>query len=94
MAYANPGFQGPDQLTDTVLDESLALLRDADRPLLMHCASANRTGAVWLAHRVLDGGLSVDQALIEARTVGLRSPAYEARVLEYVTRHRASSESN
>ena len=50
----------------------------------MHCASANRTGAVWLAHRIVDGGLEFEAALAEARQVGLRTPAYEDRVREYV----------
>jgi hypothetical protein len=42
------------------------LRKPGERPLLLHCASANRVGAVWLAHRVLDGGLSYDAALREA----------------------------
>ena len=86
MAYANPGFQGPDQLTDAVLAANLGVLRNAERPLLMHCASANRTGAIWLAHRVLDDRLPFETAVLEARQVGLRSPAYEARVRDYVER--------
>ena len=90
MTYLEPSFRGVEQLTDDVLDESRAILRDAERPLLLHCASANRVGAVWLAHRMLDGGLTRDAALTEARRVGLRSPAYEARVLEYVARRDPS----
>ena len=32
------------ELTDDIFEESRALLRDAERPILLHCASANRVG--------------------------------------------------
>jgi uncharacterized protein (TIGR01244 family) len=86
MAYVHAPWNGPDELTDEVFDTYRALLEDAERPLLLHCKSANRVGAVWLAWRVLDGGLGVDEARAEAREVGLKSPQYEARALEYVER--------
>ena len=84
LVYANPAWNGLDELTDAILDDTRALLRTAERPILFHCKSANRVGAVWLAYRVLDEGASVERALAEARTVGLRTEVYEARVLEYV----------
>lgn len=86
LAYFNPAFKGSSQLTDAVLDQTRALLRDAERPLLIHCASANRTGAVWLAYRVLDDGASVEDALTEAKSVGLRSTEYEQIVRDYIDR--------
>lgn len=85
MQYHNPGFREPDSLTDAKLDEIRALLRDAaERPVLMHCASANRVGAVWLAHRVLDDGVDLTTALDEAREVGLHSAPLEERVRAYI----------
>lgn len=89
MTYHNPAFNGPAELTPAVLDETRALLRTSERPVLMHCASANRTGAVWFAYRVLDEGLGVEEALAEARTVGLRSPDYERIVREYIEKQQA-----
>ncbi len=89
MAYHNVGFNGPDMLTDSVLDRARQLLNDpANKPILMHCSSANRVGAIWLAHRVIDGRLSYNQALAEAKTVGLKSPAYEQKVKQYIDRHQ------
>jgi uncharacterized protein (TIGR01244 family) len=88
LEYHNPAFGGPLPLTDEVLDETRALLRDAPRPLLIHCASANRTGAAWLAYRILDEGLEPEAALLEAKAVGLRSEQYEQQVLDYVARRR------
>ncbi|MHC5211535.1 MAG: protein tyrosine phosphatase family protein [Planctomycetota bacterium] len=85
-------FNGPDELTDEVFDRSRELLNTAERPILLHCASANRVGAVWLPWRVLDGDLSVEDALAEAKTVGLKSPAYEKLALEYVERQRAGAQ--
>lgn len=90
MAYHNIGFEGPDMLTDDVLDRTRALLRDqSNQPVLLHCSSANRVGAVWLAHRVLDAGLPYDEALAEAKTVGLKTPAYEQIVKNYIERHQS-----
>ena len=70
-----------------VFDQAREQLKTAERPILLHCASANRVGAVWLPYRVLDGGLSWDHALAEAKTVGLKSPDYEAKAKDYIQRH-------
>ena len=86
LAYHNPAFNGPDQLTDEVIDETLELLRTVERPAMLHCSSANRTGAIWLAYRSIDDGLDWEAALAEAKVVGLRSPDYERIVKDYVDR--------
>lgn len=85
LDYHNVPFQTPDELTDEVFDEVRGLLaQDESKPILLHCSSANRVGAVWLAHRVLDGGLSYEDALAEAKTVGLKLPAYETKAKDYI----------
>ena len=56
--------------------------------MLLHCASSNRVGAVWLAYRALDGGLSIEEAKAEAKIVGLKSPALEAKAIDYVKRKK------
>ena len=85
MSYHALPFKAPAELTDDVLDEARKFLNDtANRPLLVHCASANRVGAVWLAHRVLDAGLSFEEAELEAKQVGLKLPAYTERVKQYI----------
>jgi uncharacterized protein (TIGR01244 family) len=87
LEYVNVPFRAPATLTDEVFDKTRKLLGDKEkRPLLVHCASANRVGAVWLAHRVLDDGKSYDEALKEAKTVGLKLPAYEEKVKDYIAR--------
>ncbi|MBI1900765.1 MAG: hypothetical protein HYS13_06600 [Planctomycetia bacterium] len=92
MAYLNFPFQAPKELTDEVFNGVRKLLVDKEkRPLLLHCASANRVGAIWLAHRVLDGGLTYEAALEEAKTVGLKLPAYEEKAKEYIERMKKQS---
>lgn len=88
MRYVSLPWNGPAELNDDVFDRARAVLDTAERPLLLHCASANRVGAVWLPWRVLDCGLAVEDALAEARTIGLRTPEYEEKALDYVARRR------
>lgn len=86
MTYISLPYNGEAELTDDVFTRARELLASAQRPILMHCGSANRTGALWLAYRALDGGLSLDAARAEAKVVGLKSPAYEAKAVDYVKR--------
>ncbi len=84
LAYQNPAWNGPDELTDAKFAEVEKLLETARRPILLHCASANRVGAHWIVYRVKTGGLSVDDAVAEAKVVGLKSPDYEAKARAYL----------
>ena len=87
LTYVNHPFQAPGELTDEIFDAVRGeLARAGEQPILLHCASANRVGAVWLAHRVLDGGLTYDAALREAEIVGLKNPAHRDRAREYIER--------
>lgn len=86
MTYISLPYNGEAELTDDVFTRARELLASAQRPILMHCGSANRTGALWLAYRALDGGISLDAARAEAKAVGLKSPAYEAKAVDYVKR--------
>ncbi len=94
IKYTNPSFNSPETMTDEKINEIRKLLRDTNnQPMLLHCASANRVGAVWMIYRVLDEGWDYDQALKEAKTiVGLRSEALEKRAKEYIDKHNASDE--
>ncbi|MCA9283187.1 MAG: hypothetical protein KDA30_14230 [Phycisphaerales bacterium] len=88
LAYENPAWNGDAELTDAMIERNLDLLRNAERPMLVHCSSANRVGAIWYAYRALDGGLSDADALAEAKVVGLKSPGYEQIVRDYIARHK------
>ena len=84
LHYVHLPWNGVEELTDEVFDRTRELLNTAERPLMLHCGSANRVGAVWIPWRVLDGGLTFDEALAEATVVGLKTPGYLDRAREYV----------
>lgn len=86
MRYDYLPWNGASELTDVVLDRMRELLNTAPRPLLFHCASANRVGAGWAAWRALERGLDIEAALAEGRAIGLRTEAYEPIVRDYVAR--------
>lgn len=84
MTYVHLPWSGADQLTDDKLDAMRKVMREAERPMLFHCGSANRVGAGWLAYRVLDENVDLNTALAEAKTFGLRTPAYETITVQYI----------
>ena len=43
-----------------------------------------------MVYRAVDGGLSVDDALAEAKVVGLESPDYEAKATDFINRKTAA----
>jgi len=89
LDYVAVPFSGPETLTDAVFDRIRALLGSDDRgPTLFHCGSANRVGGAWLPFRVLDQGVPLEQALPEARAIGMRTPGYGERAIDYIERMR------
>jgi uncharacterized protein (TIGR01244 family) len=65
----------PAGLTQQQVDQVAKALDDPEAgPILLHCGSANRVGAVWTAIQV-QKGRSYEEALAEARKIGLTSPA-------------------
>jgi uncharacterized protein (TIGR01244 family) len=90
LRYVSIPFAGPEQLTDTVFTRARDMLEWADKPILIHCGTANRVGAIWLARRVLDDGLTYEAALAEAREIGLKAPDLESRARDYIERERTA----
>jgi len=65
--------------TDFQIAEFAHIVEDANNaPLLIHCASANRVGAMWTMYRILDG-VPPKIAFEEGRTIGLQ-PDREAEI--------------
>jgi protein tyrosine phosphatase (PTP) superfamily phosphohydrolase (DUF442 family) len=86
MEYLNVSVrQGAldDQTMDAVLAE---LRRNQDRPLLIHCASANRVGGALIPYFILDQGMSEDAAVTAAMRVGLRGADLMEWALDYTRR--------
>jgi len=63
-----------------------AVADPANQPVYIHCASANRVGAMWFIKRVKLDGWDTDRAMKEAETIGLRAPNLKEFALEYVKR--------
>ena len=72
-------------LTSAEFDQVRELLRAANEsPVLFHCASANRVGALLMPYLVLDEHRSPDEALRIAHEVGLRSDDLAQVALRYI----------
>lgn len=69
-----------DTLDAADVERFRAAYKNAPRPLLLHCASANRTGALFYTYLVLDQKLAPEAALEKARAAGLKSPPLEEKV--------------
>jgi uncharacterized protein (TIGR01244 family) len=92
MEFVSIPFDGAEELTDDVFDRVReALAEHGDEPLVLHCGRANRVGAVWMVHRVLNDGVGIDQALEEAEVAGLRTPEYAEKAQDYIRRKQADA---
>jgi uncharacterized protein (TIGR01244 family) len=68
-----------------VVERFLAAVRDpANQPAYIHCASANRVGALWLIKRVKQDGWPLDRAVEEATAIGLTNAALRQFAVDYV----------
>jgi protein tyrosine phosphatase (PTP) superfamily phosphohydrolase (DUF442 family) len=86
MQYVNVSVrQGA--LDDATMEAVLAELRRSEgRPLLLHCASANRVGGALIPYFILDRGMSEDDAVEAAMGIGLRGADLLEWGLEYARR--------
>ena len=73
------------EATAEVAETFLRTVADpSNQPVYIHCGSANRVGAMWMIKRVKIDGWSVDDAIAEAETIGLRSQGLKEFAIEYV----------
>lgn len=76
MTPAMPETEAADRFLEVIADSS-------NQPVYIHCASANRVGAVWAIKRVVQDGWDRAQAIAEAQAIGMKSPV----MLDFVTRY-------
>ena len=88
MNYINLPVAGmPDS---EIFNRFRQVLRDeAKRPVLVHCASANRVAGLLIPYLVLDRGQEPQAALNTAVSVGLRDRSLAEAALDYVERTQA-----
>lgn len=71
-----------------VVDKFIAAVTaSANQPAYIHCASANRVGALWAVKRMLVDGWDEEKAITEATAIGLSNPALKTFALDYVKAH-------
>jgi uncharacterized protein (TIGR01244 family) len=86
LAYVNvPVTPAIDQAT---LDRFLGAMKKAERPVIVHCGTSNRVGALWYAWLVLEQGLPPAEALAKAKAAGLQSPELAAKVEKLVAERK------
>jgi len=60
---------------DALVERFIAAVSDSgNQPVFVHCASANRVGALWMIKRVTVDGWDTARAETEARAIGLSNP--------------------
>ena len=84
MEYVNIPV-GHKSIDDETFDRFRELIRDGGRrPVLVHCTSANRVGALLIPYLILDEGMTPEKASEIAAEVGLRSNTLKGVALRYV----------
>lgn len=72
-----------------LVENFLATVADpANQPVYIHCASANRVGAVWMIKRALQDGWPIEKAQAEAEAIGLSNEGLKAFATQYIQTHR------
>ncbi len=85
MEYVNIPV-GHEDIDDETFDRFRELIRDGGRrPVLVHCSSANRVGALLIPYLILDEGRTPEKAREIAAEVGLRSNRLERAAFRYVS---------
>jgi uncharacterized protein (TIGR01244 family) len=81
VVYRDPQFEQAEAFLKVTDDP-------ANRPMFFHCTAAIRAGAFWMIRRIVRDKWSWDDALAEARKVGLvNAPHLEEFVKAYVSKH-------
>ena len=86
LGYDNLPIAGPGDLDRTAVVAFDRLLRDAEGPTLVHCASGNRVGALAALRAAWLQGADDEAAVEEGRRWGLRG--LEGQVRERLARER------
>lgn len=75
LAYFNLPVSGSNISKEQVI-EFASSLASAPKPVLIHCASGNRVGAMWSLYKIAQGK-TAEEAFSEGRSIGMRSSVEE-----------------
>jgi len=79
LAYSNLPLGGPADLTHENVQAFDAMLREAKRPVLEHCASRNRAGAIVVLRAAWMEEHAAENAIAIAKALGLKGLESEVR---------------
>jgi uncharacterized protein (TIGR01244 family) len=88
LAYVNIPVT-PATLDQVTIDRFLSAMRGARRPVIVHCSTASRVGALFYAWLTLEKKEPPEKALAKARTIGLHSPELTEKVRKLVAERKA-----
>jgi uncharacterized protein (TIGR01244 family) len=79
IRYSNLPVRGPEDLTREKVKAFDELLRKARRPVLVHCGSGNRAGAIAALRAAWIDGKSIEEAVAIGKAWGLTSLESQVR---------------
>jgi len=88
LAYVNIPVT-PATLDQATLDRFLDAMHKAKRPVIVHCSTANRVGALFYAWLVLEKKVTPEKALEQAKAIGLHHPELTEKVQKLVAERQA-----
>lgn len=79
----------PPSISDETVNAFIAAVEDkSNHPMLIHCGTANRVGAMMMIYRVLKQGWPEEKAMEEAARIGLTSPGLKKFSQDYIATHK------
>jgi len=87
LVYVNVPVN-PATLDQATIDRFLMAMRKAQKPVLIHCSTGSRVGALWYAWLVLEKGKAPAEALAKAKAAGLRQPELKERIEKLVAERK------
>jgi uncharacterized protein (TIGR01244 family) len=88
LRYISIPFVGSAPKPEPVADFIRAVKDKSNHPMLIHCGSANRVGALFMIYRVVEQGWSQEKAAEEATKIGLTNPGLKKFAEDYIASHK------
>ncbi|MFG0283520.1 MAG: beta-lactamase hydrolase domain-containing protein [Phycisphaerales bacterium JB039] len=67
----------PETFSAADVERFAELAQQTEGPVLLHCSSSNRVGALWAAYLAREKGVATEKAIAAGKTAGLRTPEAE-----------------
>ena len=80
LEYVQIPVTGETMDDEATYERFFEALEHGKRPMLVHCGSSNRVGAMYAAYLGSERGVPVEEALAAGREAGMTSPELESRV--------------